>query len=102
MIYYLSCWYGPQRMARAIAIVFLAGPIGGIVGGPVSAWLVTSLAGHGGLAGWQWMFLVEGLPCLVLGVLAWKLIPDRPADASWLSADEKRLLEQELAVPAAQ
>ncbi|AZG14806.1 MFS transporter [Cupriavidus pauculus] len=101
MIYYLSCWYGPQRMARAIAIVFLAGPIGGIIGGPLSAWLMTALAGHAGLAGWQWMFLVEGLPCLVLGVLAWKLVPDRPADAHWLTSDEKRLLEQELAVPAA-
>jgi len=101
MIYYLSCWYGPQRMARAIAIVFLAGPIGGIVGGPASAWLMTSLAGHGGLAGWQWMFLIEGLPCLLLGVLALKLVPDRPADADWLSADEKRRLEQDLAVPVA-
>lgn len=101
MIYYLSCWYGPQRMARAIAIVFLAGPIGGIVGGPASAWLTTSLAGHGGLAGWQWMFLIEGLPCLLLGVLALKLVPDRPADADWLSADEKRRLEQDLAVPVA-
>lgn len=101
MIYYLSRWYGPQRMARAIAIVFLAGPIGGIVGGPASAWLMTSLAGHGGLAGWQWMFLIEGLPCLLLGVLALKLVPDRPADADWLSADEKRRLEQDLAVPVA-
>ncbi len=44
MIYYLSCWYGPARMARAIALVFVAGPLGGIVGGPVSAWLMTSLA----------------------------------------------------------
>ncbi len=101
MIYYLSCWYGPQRMARAIAIVFLAGPIGGIVGGPASAWLMTTLAGHGGLAGWQWMFLVEGLPCLVLGLLALKLVPNRPADANWLTDDEKRRLEQELTVPTA-
>lgn len=96
MIYYLSCWYGPQRMARAIALVFLAGPIGGIVGGPVSAWLITSLGGAAGLAGWQWMFLVEGLPCILLGVLAWHLLPDRPADASWLSGTEKRLLESKL------
>ncbi|OWW22707.1 MFS transporter, partial [Noviherbaspirillum denitrificans] len=96
MIYYLSCWYGPQRMARAIALVFLAGPIGGIVGGPVSAWLITSLAGAGGLAGWQWMFLIEGLPCILLGVLAWRLLADRPADVSWLSSSEKRLLDSEL------
>ncbi|MBP0630276.1 MULTISPECIES: MFS transporter [unclassified Cupriavidus] len=101
MIYYLSCWYGPQRMARAIAIVFLAGPIGGIVGGPVSAWLMTTLAGQAGLAGWQWMFLVEGLPCILLGVLALSLVPDRPAQAAWLSDQERRLLEAELSPAAA-
>jgi MFS family permease len=96
LIYYLSCWYGPQRMARAIAIVFIAGPAGGIVGGPASAWLITHLAGIGGLTGWQWMFLVEGLPCVFLGVLAYFVLSNRPAEARWLSAEEKRLLESEL------
>ncbi|WP_027779201.1 MFS transporter [Paraburkholderia caledonica] len=97
MIYYLSCWYGPARMARAIALVFVAGPLGGIVGGPVSAWLMTSLAGVGGLAGWQWMFLVEGLPCIVLGLLTLRVISDRPADARWLDDGEKALLNGETA-----
>ncbi|UIF87606.1 MFS transporter [Cupriavidus sp. UYPR2.512] len=101
MIYYLSCWYGPQRMARAIAIVFLAGPLGGIVGGPVSAWLITALSGTGGLAGWQWMFLVEGLPCIVLGVLALYFVPNRPADAAWLTEQEKRQLANEIGSSAA-
>lgn len=78
MIYYLSCWYGPTRMARAIAIVFLAGPLGGIVGGPLSAWLITALSGVHGLAGWQWMFLVEGLPCIVLGVVTLFVLSNRP------------------------
>ncbi|WP_442808334.1 MFS transporter [Trinickia soli] len=96
MIFYLSRWYGPSRMARAIAIVFLAGPIGGIVGGPVSAWLMTSLAGVGGLAGWQWMFLVEGVPCVALGVLTLYVLSDRPSQAGWLSDEEKRLLQAEL------
>jgi MFS family permease len=100
MIYYLSCWYGPQRMARAIALVFVAGPLGGIVGGPVSAWLITTLAGVGGLAGWQWMFLVEGLPCIALGFLTLRVLSNRPSDARWLTDDEKRLLERETA-PAA-
>uniref|UniRef100_UPI003F494802 MFS transporter n=1 Tax=Cupriavidus yeoncheonensis TaxID=1462994 RepID=UPI003F494802 len=101
MIYYLSCWYGPQRMARAIAIVFLAGPLGGIVGGPGSAWLITALSGAGGLAGWQWMFLVEGLPCILLGVLALYFVPNRPADAAWLTEQEKRLLANEIGASAA-
>ena len=99
MIFYLSRWYGPSRMARAIAIVFLAGPIGGIVGGPASAWLMTSLAGIGGLAGWQWMFLVEGIPCVALGVLTLFVLSDRPSDARWLSDGEKRLLQAELDTP---
>ena len=97
MIYYLSCWYGPARMARAIALVFIAGPLGGIVGGPVSAWLMTRLSGVGGLAGWQWMFLVEGLPCIVLGLLTLRVLSDRPAEAGWLNDHEKRLLERETA-----
>jgi sugar phosphate permease len=97
MIYYLSCWYGPARMARAIALVFIAGPLGGIVGGPVSAWLMTTLPGVGGLAGWQWMFLVEGLPSIALGLLTLRVLSDRPADARWLSEDERLLLERETA-----
>jgi MFS family permease len=100
MIYYLSCWYGPQRMARAIAIVFLAGPIGGILGGPASAWLMTTLAGTGGLAGWQWMFLVEAIPCVLLGVLTLWVVADRPAQAKWLSDRERQLLEADLGAPA--
>ncbi|WP_321801585.1 MFS transporter [Caballeronia sp. J97] len=96
MIYYLSCWYGPKRMARAIALVFVAGPLGGVVGGPLSAWLIASLAGVGGLAGWQWMFLVEGLPCIALGALVWRVLANRPADARWLTDDERRLVEAEV------
>lgn len=95
MIYYLSCWYGPARMARAIALVFVAGPLGGIIGGPSSAWLMTALSGVWGLAGWQWMFLVEGIPCVALGLLTLRVLSDRPADANWLSDDEKRLLDVE-------
>ena len=101
MIYYLSCWYGPTRMARAIAIVFLAGPIGGIVGGPASAWLMTVFNGTAGLAGWQWMFLVEGLPCIVLGILTLFVLSNRPADAAWLDDHEKRVLAAELAASTA-
>jgi sugar phosphate permease len=101
MIYYLSCWYGPTRMARAIAIVFIAGPVGGIVGGPLSGWLMSTLSGVAGLSGWQWMFLVEGLPCIVLGILTLFVLSNRPADADWLSAEEKRLLERETGSAAA-
>jgi sugar phosphate permease len=96
LIYYLSRWYGPNRMARAIAIVFIAGPVGGILGGPLSAWLITTLSGVGSMAGWQWMFLIEGLPCVFLGGLMYFMLADRPGDAAWLSAADKALLEAEL------
>ena len=101
MIFYLTYWYGEERMARAIATVMIAGPLSGVVGGPLSAWTMTTFAGAFGLAGWQWMFLVEGLPCIVLGVVAWFFLVDRPGDAKWLSAEEKRAHTASLGTPAA-
>ncbi|WDZ97028.1 MFS transporter [Herbaspirillum sp. WKF16] len=92
MIFYLTYWYGQKRMARVMAVVMLAGPIGGIFGSPLSTWLMTAMSGAHGLEGWQWMFLVEGLPCVLLGVLALRVLADRPADARWLSAEEKRMI----------
>ncbi|KML12247.1 MULTISPECIES: MFS transporter [Burkholderia] len=101
MIFYLTYWYGQRRMAGVMAVVMLAGPIGGAFGSPLSAWLMTGLSGAHGLAGWQWMFIVEGLPCVLLGALALKVLSDRPADAAWLTGDEKRLLAAELHAPGA-
>ncbi|HDR9499159.1 MFS transporter [Burkholderia cepacia] len=101
MIFYLTYWYGQRRMAGVMAVVMLAGPIGGAFGSPLSAWLMTGLSGVHGLAGWQWMFIVEGLPCVLLGALALKVLSDRPADAAWLTDDEKRLLAAELHAPGA-
>jgi MFS family permease len=101
MIFYLTYWYGEARMARAIATVMIAGPLSGVVGGPLSTWTMTAFAGAFGLAGWQWMFLVEGLPCILLGVVAWFFLADRPATATWLSADERRTIDAGLATPGA-
>jgi MFS family permease len=96
MIFYLTYWYGRARMAQVMAIVMLAGPIGGMFGGPLSTWIMTSFSGAHGLDGWQWMFLIEGLPCVLFGVLALFVLADRPAVARWLSDEEKRLLTSEL------
>jgi len=78
----------------------VAGPLGGIVGAPLSAWLVSAFSGVGGLAGWQWMLLIEGLPCVAMGILTYFTMSDRPEDARWLSADEKRLLADEIGAPS--
>ena len=101
MIFYLTYWYGEARMARAIAIVMTAGPLSGVIGGPLSAWSMTTFDGTFGLAGWQWIFLIEGLPCVVLGVIAWRVLADRPDDARWLSEDERATLRAQLRAPTA-
>lgn len=96
VLFYLSRWYGPSRAAGAISIVWLAGPISGVFGGPVAGWLMTDFVGVGNLSGWQWMFLLEGAPCVLLGIVAFFLLPDGPDTATWLNAEEKRLLATEL------
>jgi sugar phosphate permease len=96
MVLYLTYWYAPSRTARAMAVVMWAGPIGGVLGGPLSSWAMTTLAGAHGLEGWQWMFIVEGLPCCVLGVIAFFFLDDRPQQANWLSDEEKALLGADL------
>lgn len=101
MIFYLTYWYGQQRMAGVMAIVMLAGPIGGIFGSPLSTWIMTSMSGAHGLAGWQWMFLIEGLPCVLLGLLTLRVLADRPSEANWLTEREKRMLAEALHTPGA-
>ncbi|WP_454694316.1 MFS transporter [Achromobacter aegrifaciens] len=102
MIFYLTYWYSQSRMAGVMAVVMLAGPIGGIIGGPASAWIMTAFSGAHGLDGWQWMFLLEGLPCVLLGVVAYRYLDDKPAEAKWLSAEEKTLLASDLETRGAQ
>lgn len=88
MIFYLSYWYPKARMARAVALLLAAAPIGGIVAGPLSGWVMTSLSGTHGLAGWQWLFILEGVPAALLGVVALAWLKDSPEQARWLSAQE--------------
>lgn len=96
MIFYLTYWYSGARMARVMAVVMLAGPIGGMLGGPVSTWIMTAFAGAHGLAGWQWMFLIEGLPCVLIGIVAFRYLDDRPQDAKWLDDRERALLAADI------
>ncbi|MBN8509534.1 MAG: MFS transporter [Burkholderiales bacterium] len=90
----LTYWFPAERRTRYIATFMLGMPIAGILIGPLSAAIITGLHGVGGLAGWQWMFIVQGLPALLLGlvVLAW--LDDKPATARWLTAAEKARLQR--------
>ena len=89
MIFYLTYWYPRERMARALALLLCAAPVGGVVSGPVSGWILSGLSGAGGLTGWQWMFICEGIPAAVLGLVAFFALADTPARARWLTERER-------------
>ncbi len=96
VIYYLSQWYPEAQRARAIAAFMTGVPVSGVIGGPLSGALL-SLNGVFGLAGWQWLFLVEGLPAMLLGVIVLFYLIDRPEAAHWLAPAERNWLASELA-----
>ena len=91
VIYYLSQWYPYADRARAIAAFMMAIPVAGLVGGPLSGALL-GLNGVYGIAGWQWVFLLEGLPSALLGFVVLLYLTDRPEDAAWLTAPERTWL----------
>lgn len=95
IILYLTRWFPAAERARAIALFMTATALAGVIGGPVSG-LLLSMEGFGGLRGWQWLFLLEGLPAVVLGfaVLAW--LPDSPKEAMWLEPAERDWLTAKL------
>jgi ACS family tartrate transporter-like MFS transporter len=96
MLLYLTFWFPSHERARAVAKFMTATSLAGVVGGPVSSALLR-LDGVGGLAGWQWLFVAEGVPTVLLGLSVLWVLNDGPASARWLSADEKVWLEDELA-----
>ena len=95
-IYYLTSWYPAAHRGRAVSRFYCFGGVTGMVGGVLSVWLL-GLDGLGGLRGWQWLFLIEGLPTVALGVVVALLLPDAPGTARWLSDAERRWIVQELA-----
>ncbi len=101
IVYCLTQWFPRRDRARAVAAFMTAVVVAGVIGGPISGALL-SLDGAGGLAGWQWLFAVEGLPAVVLGVLALRLLPGRPSEARWLTHDEQEALSAQLAREASE
>jgi MFS transporter, ACS family, tartrate transporter len=88
VILYLSYWFPARHRSEVTAMFMAAAPVAGFVGSPVSGALM-QLNGLLGLQGWQWLFLVEGVPALLLGFITLRFLTDRPADASWLTEDER-------------
>lgn len=99
IILYLTYWFPARERARIVSLFMAAVPLATVVGGPVSGALL-ELHGLGGLKGWQWLFVVEGLPAIVLGVIALKFLDDRPEAASWLSEEERQAIAVTLAAEA--
>jgi len=100
LIYYFATWFPASHRARAISRFYVAAPLASIVMGGMAGWLL-GLEGHAGLHGWQWLFLIQGLPSVVMGLVVLRLLPDAPAAAPWLAAEEKDWLATELAREAA-
>jgi ACS family tartrate transporter-like MFS transporter len=93
IILYLSYWFPANHRSAVTAMFMAAAPAAGFIGSPISGALM-QLNGLLGLRGWQWLFLVEGIPALVLGVITFRFLTDRPADAVWLTSDERNWLSQ--------
>jgi ACS family tartrate transporter-like MFS transporter len=96
IVYYLSHWYPERRRARAISRFAIGVPLAGGIGGPLGATLL-GLDGSQGLAGWQWLFLIEGIPAVLLGLVALRYLTDQPDDARWLTDAERAWLAGRLA-----
>jgi ACS family tartrate transporter-like MFS transporter len=99
MLLYITYWFPPQYRARAIGLFLVTAPLSYAIAGLLSV-PILQLDGRDGLAGWQWLFLLQALPTLCLAMVIWRLLPDRPAIAPWLTADEVGWLEQHTQRPA--
>ena len=95
--FYLATWFPREYRTRIIAWFMVAIPISSVIGGPLSGVLL-AMNGWLGLAGWQWLFIVEGLPAVIVGLMLLSRLTDRPEDARWLTADERRIVREQLAV----
>ena len=92
IILYLSQWFPAERRGRVTALFMTALPMSGVIGSPVSGWILQTFAGVNGWAGWQWLFLLEGIPTVLVGIVVWFYLDDKIESAKWLSPEEKRLL----------
>lgn len=96
VILYLTYWLPMREQARAVALFMTAVAVSNLIGAPLSTWILDHVHALG-LSGWRWLFILEGLPVVILGVATLYVLADRPQQAKWLTEEEKAWLEQELA-----
>lgn len=99
ILYYLTLWFPSDLRARTISRFYMALPLSAVFMGAVAG-LLFRLDGHWGLRGWQWLFLVEGMPAILLSFAFYKLLPDRSSDARWLTDEERAWIEDRLEAEA--
>ncbi|KQR78481.1 MFS transporter [Burkholderia sp. Leaf177] len=96
ILFYLTYWFPASRRSKVTALFMTGIPMSGVVGGPLSGWIMSHMGGIHGLAGWQWLFVLEGIPTALLGLIALFYLNDKVSDARWLSAPQRAFLERAL------
>lgn len=95
ILYYLTQWFPNKRRAQIVGFLLLSNPLATIIGGPVSG-LILAGGAHSGLEGWQWLFIIEAFPAIILGIIVLLRLPEKVEDVSWLTSEEKRAARKAL------
>ncbi|WP_454875083.1 MFS transporter [Paraburkholderia xenovorans] len=96
VLLYITYWFPVRRHGRVMSLFATSVPIAGVIGGPLSGWILRSMSGVSGLQGWQWLFILEGLPSVLLGIVVLMRLDNKITDANWLSAEEKAVLKAQI------
>lgn len=96
VLLFLTYWLPAHRRGKAMAFFLSASAMSLMLGSPLAAWIMTTFDGMAGLYDWQWLFIIEGMPSIIAGVLVWFILTDKPEKATWLSAEEKAHIQFEL------
>ncbi|MDI3404192.1 MFS transporter [Streptomyces cavernicola] len=97
IILFLTYWFPHSRRSKVFGMFMSASAFAGVLGGPLAGWIMTSLDGANGLQGWQWVFLVEGIPSVIAGLVTWFYLSDKPEKAKWLTPRQRELVLADIA-----
>lgn len=96
IFFYLYCWFPKRYLARVNGLWFLSIPLAGAIGAPIAGLILKNFNGVMGLAAWHWLFIMSGIPCIILGIIFFIKLFDKPSQATWLSEEEKSIVQSNL------